>query len=122
MTIYQAYPAITSPFEDFFDRFWKNTRVSSSPSGSQLLVVDENEYRGNLEERKAIEEYEKKRKESRKTPEKHNFNTTEDAKDFYAENPFLTSAEELLLALKEGLIEKLIIKSLMSQSMKVQKL
>ncbi|CAJ0830056.1 11789_t:CDS:2 [Entrophospora sp. SA101] len=64
------------------------------------------EYKGYLEEKKAVEEFEKKRQETLKA-ERHNFKKIE---GFYTDNTWYTTfAQELLRALKEDLIKELVI-------------
>jgi hypothetical protein len=78
-----------------------------SVSGNAMIVADEN-YQGSPEEAKAINDFEAKRKESRKNPEKHNFHQID---DFYYKSPILSTAEDILRGFKEGLIEKIVIMS-----------
>lgn len=93
---------INSRFEDFFKRFWENSKLNPAhPSQSQI-----GEYEGHPDEKEAIEEFEKKRYNSRQDPKNHNFKPIE---DFYNKSPMLSSAEELLQACKEGLIEELVL-------------
>lgn len=62
------------------------------------------------EEKMRIEEFERKRTESRKNPEAHDY-AFHRIDDFYYKAPFLTTVDNLLETLKEGLIEELIIMS-----------
>jgi hypothetical protein len=91
-----------SSIKEFATRFWENSvLIPNRPSASII-----GEYHGSPEEKEAVEEFEKKRSESRKNPEKHIFNPID---DFYNKTPFLSTADDLLKALKEGLISEIVL-------------
>ncbi|CAJ0627308.1 48_t:CDS:2 [Entrophospora sp. SA101] len=93
---------INAPFEEFFQRFWENSILGATSANTSEI----GEYKGYLEEKKAVEEFEKKRQETLKA-ERHNFKKIE---GFYTDNTWYTTfAQELLRALKEDLIKELVI-------------
>jgi len=56
-------------------------------------------FEGGPEAKKAVEEFKRKREEARKNPQKHNFSAEV---NFYEKSPLLSTAGDLLHALKEG--------------------
>ena len=95
-------------FQDFFERFWEIAIVKDSFTSAGRVEDIE----GTIEEKKAFEEYKKARELRRGKSEDY-------GKSFYSspewiktvtEAPYLSLAEDLILALKEGnLIEELIL-------------
>jgi hypothetical protein len=57
------------------------------------------DFQGSPEAKKTVEEFKRKREEARKNPQKHNFSAEA---NFYEKSPLLSTASDLLHALKEG--------------------
>lgn len=89
-------------FEEFFEKYSKMEVCSSEPSASQMVVEGDDS-----ELTKKINEFEKKRKELRGKGELNPYKTS----DFYDKSPFTSIADDVLRALKENLIEELVIMS-----------
>lgn len=100
-------------FKEFFDRFWEKSSLvdvitpgednKTTKSGNQI-----GNYSGDPEEKKAIEEFEAARAEARKDIKNYNFYSIP---NWYFKTPWLSTAEDLLKCLKEGLISELILTS-----------
>jgi hypothetical protein len=74
---------LNSPFKEFFQRFWENFEgVSPTSSGRRI-----GEYNGTPEERKAVLEFEKKRRASQHNPKEHGYFKID---NFYKKTPFFS--------------------------------
>jgi histidine triad (HIT) family protein len=99
MMIYNGANIDTS-FNSFFEKYSKMVVCSPTPSSSQMEVQGDDS-----ELAQKINEFEKKRKQLRGKGKQNPYKT----KDFYDKTFFISIAEDLVKALKEGLIKKLVI-------------